>query len=852
MASTVRTRGGRRTARPGSYGSVNGSALTRIAAGARRLVLIGTAEGGIPVSVKTDGKPSFLNATTPEKVRSLFRSGNLRDAAAAAFRPSSDPRTPNGPSEILFAKVNPATQAAATFNNGAGAALTLTSRDYGAFANLINAFIGVGTTQGYSLRVTLEDLTEAEDDVGGDPAFDLRYDANGDFSTARGVVNATGTKITFTDQYAAAVVTATHNVGDQAVVLSSSTYDTVQSVTVYGTDADDLPVKETVALNGTTTVTTTQAYKTITAARVNGATRGTITIRDEQVAPNVAFTIAAQIVADHPANGGAGEEAEVVSANAADVGQTVVVYGYSPGGVAMSEAIVLNGTTAAAGAKKFGKITAAQLSAVAAGNVTVRAKVTDDQAFVITAGALSKGLNVGAGVYIPDMAALNGALQLKHAAGPGAGTFFAVVRGRTTAGVDAAERVVLTGAFATTTTLFAELHQIELGKGEAGNAIDSAGTAIDLPRSSYPYLQQVVDAVNGRRGFYATARIDGADTFLQADLDHADNAIKGASVVNYLADNYSIAKWFNDNSALVAATRPAAATGAPNVTPAAVFLVGGGEGTTTTAHWQAAYDALKGERDVVIVPLTTNAAVHAIDVAHKRHMEGAGREVRSGFVPMATTLTRAQLKSAIRLLNDRNTCAVAQSVTLYNEAGVATVYGPEVLAAIAGAMRCGSDVAEPLTWKAINALAFAQNTDWDPVQNADEMIQMGLLFAREDQRVGFVWERGVTTYRTDDNPVFTEESANDSANASVKDLQNNLDTQIGTKGFAARAAIIKAMAEARLDLQVAEGTIKAWRDVDVIDLGDTYDVAYNLAAIEPTNFIPITANLIRIPSSAAA
>ena len=47
MGSTVRV-DGRRTARPGSYGTVDGTALNRRSVGNKRVVLLGTAEGGKP------------------------------------------------------------------------------------------------------------------------------------------------------------------------------------------------------------------------------------------------------------------------------------------------------------------------------------------------------------------------------------------------------------------------------------------------------------------------------------------------------------------------------------------------------------------------------------------------------------------------------------------------------------------------------------------------------------------------------------------------------------------------------------------------------------------------------------
>ena len=838
--------GGIRTRRPGSYSTIDGSGLSTVGPGIKKLVLIGEAEGGKPGSVLTGGLPTFLSAAGPQKVMDLFRGGNCRKAGLVAFKSSNDAQIPNAPQQVLFYKVNPATQASAALDNADGDALVLLSRDYGAFCNQINVSLSPGTNKGRSIAIAREDVLEGGDDIGGDDAFTARYETSGDFATAVLTVDTTGTRIAFTDQLAASVVAAPHDAGEKAIIVSANAYDTVQKVTVYGVNSSDEPVSEVLTLNGASAVTGAQAFKAITGVRINGATRGAITVADEST--HSAFVVAATLTASHVE----GEKAEVVSADNADKGQVVTVYGYSAGGVPMSDTVVLNGTTAAAGSKAFGKITAAQISGVAAGNVTVRSDASNAAAFTIAAGALSAGLNVGKGVYVPNKVAVDGVLQLKHASAPG-GSPYVVVRGKSKAGVVTAERVVLSDSYASTTTEWASLTHIEIGMAEAANAIDWKGNAIDCPRSSHPYVQQVVDAINGKPGFHATALVDGAQAYEQSRLDSAEASIRGANDVGFGADLDALVAWINANSTLVGATRSTGATGAPNNTAAPVYLIGGGEGVTTAAHWQAAYEALKGKRDVILVPLTDSAAVHAMQVAHNRFMEGKGRDERNGYVGLASTLDRAGIKSAIRALNDRNTCAVAQKPTLYDENGVATEYPSWMLAVMAGSMQGGASIAEPLTWKALNALTLSQNTDWTPANDSEEMIEVGLMFGRLDDDRGVIWERSITTYRKDDNPIFTEMSANESANESTKRCRRNVETQIGQKGFTGRAAVIQGLVQAELAKQVDEGVIKAFlpSSVQVVDAGDTFEVSYEIAPIEPVNFITITAHLRRIAASAA-
>ena len=48
--------------------------------------------------------------------------------------------------------------------------------------------------------------------------------------------------------------------------------------------------------------------------------------------------------------------------------------------------------------------------------------------------------------------------------------------------------------------------------------------------------------------------------------------------------------------------------------------------------------------------------------------------------------------------------------------------------------------------------------------------------------------------------------------------------------------------------QIEDGIIKAFRNVVVEDLGDTFRIGYELAAVEPLNFIQVYASVVRIAS----
>lgn len=829
---------GRRTYQPGAYGRVDGSGLAGRGPAGKTLVLVGEGVGGVPVSVLTDGIPTVTEVATVRLLKEQIRSGLLRDAGIAAFDVSKDPVV-GTPGSIKLVKVNPDTQSTLTLTNVAGDALDLTSVDYGAHTNRIAVTVAPGTNQGQAVSIVLDDESEGGDDIGGDVAFTARYETGGDFDTATLSIDSTDAHIAFTMQLAADVVLAAFDAGEAATVFSSSTGDTVQSVTVYGTNASNVPISEVIALNGTTHVDGTTLFSKITGMRVNGATLGAISLRSADSGVTDVLTITATLTAAHTS----GSAIQIVSSNSADVGQVVVVSGYSVGGVAISEALTLNGTTTVTGTKAFGKVTAAQFSEAAAGIVVIRTAGDGNISFTCAAGTLTKGIGLQAGIYIPNKAAFSGALQIKHTDTP-SGTVFVVVRGRSTAGVVTAERLVITDSYATTTTLWASIDQIEIAAAEASNTIDVTGNAMSWPLTTS--LKVMCDGIDAVNGFESSALLSGAGDFLLSQLDYAEASIRSANDVDFYADLDALLEWINGTSQIITAERSTGASGPPSTNASPLYLGGAADGTSTNADWQAAFDALKRERDIIVVVLSTSAAIHAMWRSHAAYMEGAGNNPRNGYVPLATSLTKAQIKAAITTINDRNTCAIAQSVDRYNEAGVRTTYGPEVLAALAGATQAATTVGEPSTRKLINAISLGQHTSWLPDDDSDEMIKAGLMFGVLNDEVGLRWMRSVTTYRTDDNPAFTEMSANESANTSVTRVVRQVDLQIGSKAYAGRSGVIKELVEAELSAQVRDGVIKDWRGVAVLDQGDVYPVEYELAPIEPLNFIPVTAFLTRI------
>jgi hypothetical protein len=181
---------GRTTSIPGAYTKIDASGLDTVGVGATGIVaLIGTAVGGQPVDDGTtemtaDDLKRFI---TPQGVRNVYQSGNLREAGTMAFNPSTDPDIPGGAQQVVCLKVNPSTQSSLSVADiDGGVALTVKSEDYGAFTEEVNITITDGTAVSESINaknITVKNTTVTETytnvgevSAGETQMLTLRYD----------------------------------------------------------------------------------------------------------------------------------------------------------------------------------------------------------------------------------------------------------------------------------------------------------------------------------------------------------------------------------------------------------------------------------------------------------------------------------------------------------------------------------------------------------------------------------------------------------------------------------------------------------------------------------------------------
>jgi hypothetical protein len=171
-------------------------------------------------------------------------------------------------------------------------------------------------------------------------------------------------------------------------------------------------------------------------------------------------------------------------------------------------------------------------------------------------------------------------------------------------------------------------------------------------------------------------------------------------------------------------------------------------------------------------------------------------------------------------------------------------------AVLAAGMQAGSSVGTSLTFKYADALDFRQSTTWNPIDDAEEMIQAGLLFLENVEGVGRRWVRNVTTFLQNDNLAYTEASVNEAVNFSAFNFRTNLETAVGRKGFAGTLNATKAVAIGTLGLLVDEEILVDWRALNFELIVDVMEVSVEIAPVIPINFVKSTLHLVTVRQAA--
>jgi hypothetical protein len=482
----------------------------------------------------------------------------------------------------------------------------------------------------------------------------------------------------------------------------------------------------------------------------------------------------------------------------------------------------------------YNKLHGAKISAAPAGTVTIRNLGAGTAITTLTAAALTKALGL-----CTDMPAV-GTLTCKADA---ACSNRVTIVGRNASGVLQAETVTLNGTNNVSTTgSWTYVDYLAVGELAAARTLTLSGVAGSaLYGGGYDTLQKQLDYYNSKDGFDFVA-LSGALSFLMVNMDiYAATNIK-TTPVNFGADLYWIITGINNYSALVTAERQSPGTTSPSNTTTPVYLAGGNEGSTTPglegtptashADWEDALDLLKQLYVNTIVVLTADPSVHADLKSHIAYMCGAGRMERDGVVGIMNSgvtgrATKAEIKTQIIALNTRHLRIVAQQCERYNSDGIKTKMDEPFTACLVAGSQAGTEVGTSLTRKYINTLGMYGDSSWNPKDDADELIEAGLMFAEQVDGKGNRWVRNITSHLSTSNVAYTEASVNQATNYAVYNFRTEMEAMVGEKGFAGTVQAADGRARNKLDLLMDE-VLTGWRSLLITLLSDVMEIAVEM------------------------
>ena len=361
--------------------------------------------------------------------------------------------------------------------------------------------------------------------------------------------------------------------------------------------------------------------------------------------------------------------------------------------------------------------------------------------------------------------------------------------------------------------------------------LSGGGASLTIDSNEAPDLRAAIALLDQVDGLSATLIEPSLITL--AELDYSATAIANGADADISAPGLALTRALSA-SRLVSVTQ--------DTTSAAGTLSAGTETATGGAQgsalgWAAALAAIEAQSVQFVCLFTTDGAAQSLLAGHLTAAALAGYE-RQAFSAVPSTSSLSAARTAAAAINSPGVALAAQSVSLYDPRGRLASLDARYTALMLAGMKAGSDIGEPLTRKRPAILSTSQA--WDTHADIEAALRAGLCVITRDQ-VGPRVERSLTTWLEDNNPVYTEVSAYESVLFSVRDLRAALADQIGRPTKASQMSLIESRVNARLAAQVKDGRIKAYQGVTLEDMGDQVAISYQVAPVEPLNFIAITA-----------
>ena len=283
------------------------------------------------------------------------------------------------------------------------------------------------------------------------------------------------------------------------------------------------------------------------------------------------------------------------------------------------------------------------------------------------------------------------------------------------------------------------------------------------------------------------------------------------------------------------------------------YFTGGSNGTIDTTAWQNALNALKSLDITFVLPLTDNAAYHALVESHCSLMSGPDWKMErrcfvGGALQTWTETSRATavaaLVSAATALNSDRAMLVGLGSYHYDPTGKLKLYPAYITAAMYAGLASGNGPVLPLTRKYLRC--YGLEVDLRKSEIAD-LIDGAVAVPIPDlvNGAGYVISRQVTTWNQDTDLYRMEMSIGTGADYVAKEVRRRHELIIGKPGTEAIDQTILNMTNSVLQDCLMQGYIRSYDPKKTVLRVDnmTRYVDYEAVPIMPVNWIFSTYHL---------
>lgn len=371
---------------------------------------------------------------------------------------------------------------------------------------------------------------------------------------------------------------------------------------------------------------------------------------------------------------------------------------------------------------------------------------------------------------------------------------------------------------------------------------------LSVTLASYATVKKLVDYINSLGLPYTVTLLDpNPDSPTPNALDFVTAQAIKASPYTETATLDEILKWLNSGAQpLLTAVRASGAGLPPANTTNFVYLAGGAEGATADADWQAALDALVAEDVGYVVVLSSNATYQGYLLSHVNTTSVNSQKLRRGFIGAALGQKNTNLTNYTAIADTMNSDRIAllvQGITVKKDDDSSVTLAPYFTAAMAAGLQAGLNIAESLTRRSVLALGL----EWIPTDaEAEIAAERGLLLIERIQnRGGFRFMRGISTWRADDKFNRVEISTGVAVDEVRRRSTAVAETFIGQKVTAQLGyQILSAIQTMLLDLVSQDILVgfpngQPWQGNKATVQGDTIYIEFTIQPIIPLNFIGI-------------